>query len=376
MIAGSLRVRRAFHRLRLEGAGAFREAAAVGAGVFIGCLPFYGFHLAIVWAVGWLLRLNRLKMYLAANISNPLVAPWLIVIEIQAGAWLRRGSFHPLDPRAIMATPPSVFGLDLLAGALFVGAVLGSLLTAATYGALRGSDRTGAFAELVRRASDRYLDTSVLAWEFARSKLHHDPVYRAALRLDVIGTGGTLVDIGCGQGLMLALLAEARTGAAAASSVEDPEAPRFDRLVGIETRRRMAALARRALGAEAAIIAADARTAPLDRARAVLIFDVLHMMGPADQEALLRAVVAALEPDGVILVREADASAGWWFEVVRVTNTLNAFVHGRWRQRLHFRTAAGWRDLFERCGLHAETIRGKGGNPLANQLFRLTMPRL
>ena len=37
-----------------------------------------GLHLAICWVVGFLLGLNRLKMYFAANVSNPFVAPWLV----------------------------------------------------------------------------------------------------------------------------------------------------------------------------------------------------------------------------------------------------------------------------------------------------------
>ena len=83
--------RRLFYGLRSEGAGAGREATAVGVGVFIGCLPFYGFHLLLCWITGWLFGLNRLKIYLAATISNPLIAPMLIVTELQASAWLRRG---------------------------------------------------------------------------------------------------------------------------------------------------------------------------------------------------------------------------------------------------------------------------------------------
>ena len=92
----SVRLRRGFHGLRTEGAGTLRETAAVALGVFIGCLPVYGFHLLICWGVGFAFGLNRLKMYLAANISNPLVAPWLLFAEVQAGAWLQRGAFHPL----------------------------------------------------------------------------------------------------------------------------------------------------------------------------------------------------------------------------------------------------------------------------------------
>src|SRR5471032_1046202 len=99
-----IRLRRIFYGLRTEGAGVLRETAAVGLGVFIGCLPLYGLHLLICWAAGSVLRLNRLKVYLAANISNPLVAPWLIFSEVQAGAWLRRGSFHALTPQEVRSS--------------------------------------------------------------------------------------------------------------------------------------------------------------------------------------------------------------------------------------------------------------------------------
>ena len=73
-------MRRLMRDLRTEASGPGREAVAVGLGVFIGCLPFYGFHLLMCLAAGWLLRLNRLKLYVAANISNPLMAPLLILV--------------------------------------------------------------------------------------------------------------------------------------------------------------------------------------------------------------------------------------------------------------------------------------------------------
>src|SRR5215470_2656007 len=97
-------LRRVFTGLRTEGAGAGRETAAIALGVFIGCLPVYGFHLLLCWGTGAALGLNRFKMYLAANISNPLVAPWLIVAEVQTGAWLRRGSLHHLSREYIAST--------------------------------------------------------------------------------------------------------------------------------------------------------------------------------------------------------------------------------------------------------------------------------
>src|SRR6185295_18392293 len=181
MTAMSARVRRLFYDLRTEGAGAGREAAAVGVGVFIGCLPFFGFHLLLCWVSGWLLRLNRLKMYLAANISNPLFATTLVFVELQLGAWLRRGAFHELTLETARTTELSVFGLDMLMGSLLVGSSLGLILSATTYATLRGSTTDAEFLDLVREASDRYTLTSITAWEFARGKLRRDPLYRAAV---------------------------------------------------------------------------------------------------------------------------------------------------------------------------------------------------
>ncbi len=94
VVAGQMR--RLMRDLRIEASGPGREAAAVGLGVFIGALPVYGLHLLLCLAAGWLLRLNRLKLYVAANISNPLMAPLLILSEIQAGALARRGELQAL----------------------------------------------------------------------------------------------------------------------------------------------------------------------------------------------------------------------------------------------------------------------------------------
>src|SRR6185436_7483620 len=254
------RLRGMFGRLRTEGAGAVRETAAVALGVFVGCLPLYGLHLLICWGLGLALGLNRLKMYLAANISNPLFAPWLIFAEVQIGAWLRRGSFHPLSRQYIASTSIWVFGMDVVVGSLFVGGVLAVVAATGTYALVRGSRRDAWFTDLVRRASDRYLGGSITAWEFARGKLRMDPIYRATLSPDILPPGGTLIDIGCGQGLTLALLVEARRAFAEQRwPATSPEPPPFDRLVGIETRPRPAAAAREALEGDAEVIEGDVR---------------------------------------------------------------------------------------------------------------------
>ena len=379
------------HGLRTEGSGPGHEAAAVGIGVFIGCLPFFGFHLVLCWIVGTALRLNRLKLYLAANISNPIVAPFLIFAELQVGSWLRRGTFHPVTLEAVKAAGVATLGVDLLLGGLTLGSTLAALAAWGTYATLRGSDADDRFVELVRRASDRYVRVSITAWEFARGKLRNDPVYRAAVfdgllcpspalsglapatyMADPIDRARTLADVGCGQGLMLALLAEVGRDVRAGTWTDAAAPPQFSRLIGIETRPRVAAIAREALGDDAEILTLDARGVEMPRAHTVLLFDVLHLMSAGDQESLLAALIRALEPDGVIVVREADASAGWRFATVRLGNRLKALAIGRWRQTFHFRSTSEWIACFERLGLRAEVRQMGKGTPFGNVLFRVT----
>ncbi len=365
-------LRRTFYDLRTEGQGRAREACAIGVGLFIGCTPFYGVHLLLCWIVGRLLGLNRLKMYLAANVSNPIVAPVVVFAELQTGAWLRTGSFLAVTLESVRSATAWQLGADILLGSVVIGGVLGVSGGMAAYRAFGRGARDPFFNTLLRAAADRYVTTSITAWEFARGKLRGDPLYRDVLLGGWLPSGGRLLDIGCGQGLMLVLLAEAERFEREGMAPAGKRLPCFDRMVGIELRPHRARLARAALGADADIIESDARTISAGACRVVLLFDVLHMMPPHDQDALLATVVAALEPGGVILVREADASAGWRFHAVRIGNRLTALTSGAWRQPLVFRTVSEWRECFSRHGLEVEGVPANAGTPFANHLFRLT----
>jgi len=361
--------RRLFHGMRTEGAGPGREAVAVAVGFFIGCTPLYGLHLILVFFVGWLVRLNRLKMYIAANISNPLFAPLLVLVEIQAGAWLRRGQFHELTVEAIRSTDPWTFGLDLLLGSLVIGSVGGLVAGIVTYATSR---RHGPFDVIAAAAADRYLQGGIVAWEFAKGKLRKDPLYREVLVGGLLDSRQTLVDVGCGQGLMLALLAEARARVAGSTwPATLPRPPVLEQLIGIELRPRIARLASRALEGEASIVCGDASEVEFPSASAALLFDVLHMMDRDEQEALLRSIRRRMPPDAVLLVREADAGGGAAFQFVRFGNGLKAFFTGNWRQRFAFRSAQEWCRLFRETGFEPETRNMNSGTPFANMLFTL-----
>ncbi len=371
---GLSRVRRFVYQLRNEGNTPGRHAVAVGVGVFVGCTPFYGFHLLVSYVVAVLLGVSRLTVYLAANISNPLVLPFLVLAEVQVGAWLRRGQWHRFTLHAIRTTDPWSFGLDLVVGALVVGAVLGGLAAALTYAALRGRRSAGPFGEVVVAAADRYLATSITGWEFARAKLRTDPVYRHALLGGVLPSGGVLVDVGCGQGLMLTLLIETASRVRAGTwPADQPAPPVFGRLIGLEPRPGVAYLAREATAGDAQIVEGDARTFAYPPCAAMLFLDVLQMMPPDDQELVLGHARRQLAPGGVVLVREADASAGRRFLLVRVGNRLKALVTGAWRQPLCYRRADEWLTVFQRAGFDAVPCHTGAPGRFGNVLFRLTV---
>lgn len=118
-----------------------RMGAAVALGLLVGATPFYGLHLAICIALASLFRLNRITVYLAANISNPLFAPFLVAADIAVGEWVRFGTWRSIDQQAGAAfidqlalwswRIPDLF-LSAVVGSLFVGlalAVPGGLIT-------------------------------------------------------------------------------------------------------------------------------------------------------------------------------------------------------------------------------------------------------
>jgi len=282
-------------------------------------------------------------------------------------------------------------GADLLIGGVAIGTVLGALAGAITYALLRGSSEEDAFATLVRRAADRYVNRGIVAWEFARGKLRADPVYRAVLSDGLLTsaaravpaggaatapTDGTLLDIGCGMGLMMALLAEARrarmTGTWPAAW---PAPPQFERMIGIEIRSRVAAIAATALGDDAEVVTGDACTALPGRVDTVLLFDVLHLMRREEQEGLIEALASAVTGTGLMLIREADADAGWRFTAVRWGNRAKAMVLGSRHQQFCFRSASEWSACFAEHGLHTTTLRMSAGTPFANVLFVVTPNR-
>jgi hypothetical protein len=85
---------------------------------------------------------------------------------------------------------------------------------------------------------------------------------------------------------------------------------------------------------------------------------------------VLEKAAAALEPGGLLLLREADAGAGLAFLATQWSERLLEVLRGRLRNRLHYRSAAEWSGLLESLGFSVAEEPMSAGTPFANVLFR------
>jgi uncharacterized protein (DUF2062 family)/trans-aconitate methyltransferase len=369
----SHRVRELLYRMRIEGDTPGRQAGAVALGVIIGCTPFYGLHLALSALFAKLLRLNIVLTYLAAHISLPGTLPFMIFGEIQIGRWLRGGGALPLHIAKLRGLEPWEywqFGIDLLVGSAVVGVTLAIPLALLTYRVAVARKKEPKVHDLLEETAYRYLGNGMFDWELVRAKLRHDPVYLQVLRQGLLPSGGRLLDLGCGRGILMSLLVTARDRYNRELHPEGWAPPPADlKLHGIETRPKAARAARAALGDEARIDIADLNDSDLPSARTVLLLDVLHYLPAEAQEDLLRKITQALEPGGVLLIRDADADAGWRFTATRIQERACAMARRHWKQRFHYRSAQEWRRLLEDAGFTVDLQPMGMGTPYGNVLL-------
>ena len=225
-------------------------------------------------------------------------------------------------------------------------------------------------ARVLSAAAARYAGAGIVAREFARGKLRGDPIYRALLTT-LPASIDTLVDIGCGQGLALALLTEAGLAMRRGDWPVSTPPPQTVQHIGIESRSRVAAIAQQALAEAAEIICARAPAGLPPSVSAALLLDVLHLMDFEQQQRLLQELRARMTTGGVVLVREADAGAGRGFWAVRAGNRVKNLLLGDPCQKFAFRSGAEWQKVLSGWGWSVEVWPMSEGTPFANVLFRL-----
>jgi uncharacterized protein (DUF2062 family) len=144
------KLRAAWTRLRGGELTPQRAALSVAIGLAIGVLPLYGVHWLLVVGVCMPLRLDVPVAYLAANVSIPVLAPFLLLAEVQLGALALSGSFLPLGAEAVWHRGPGEWARELVVGTAIFSpllAVTGGLLTFALVWAVRRARGTAGGAD-------------------------------------------------------------------------------------------------------------------------------------------------------------------------------------------------------------------------------------
>jgi SAM-dependent methyltransferase len=168
---------------------------------------------------------------------------------------------------------------------------------------------------------------------YRRLRLHHGDYTRVARLLP---REGLIVDLGAGAGLLAHVLLS--------------EAPARRVLAVDHDPRRVATLAASAGGLPIEARVGDLSTFVPPPCRAVVLLDVLHYFGAPEQERILSMAGAALEEDGVLLLRDPDAGAGLRFLAAALHERI-AVAAGLTRARIgRYRSGGEWALLLERLG--------------------------
>lgn len=359
------RIRRHLRTIAAEHATPRRLFAACVVGGMVGSTPFFGLHFFLSVGVATLLRLNRVAVYGAANISIPPLAPFLATACVTVGSLVLRGRAAPFDPATLKSTSPWSLAGDVFAswlvGAPLVGGLLGAIvggLVVATVG--RGARgrvaRSDPWTQARLRTVARFHDAPPSIRHYVAWKIRLDPVYRAIT--DGLPDRVELVELGCGLGILPILACELGTGR---------------RALGVDWDEAKTAFARRAAhDLPVRIERFDVRSFEPPPCDVIAIVDVLHYFDDETQRAILARAARALRPGGVLVVRDGDGGregSAWTRAIERLAVRIGWNKSGA---RPRFRPIAAVVADLEGEGLACEVVPTAGPLHPGNVLVRAT----
>ena len=89
----------------------------------------------------------------------------------------------------------------------------------------------------------------------------------------------------------------------------------------------------------------------------IAMIDILHYLAPEAQQVLLRQAARALEPGGILAVREVNPQGGpvaIWNRFYENVSTRIGFTQSA-RTHLTFRSVSGWTEILETAGLNVHS---------------------
>jgi len=234
------------------------------------------------------------------------------------------------------------------------------------------------FQLLAQQAANRFKPGGRFAVGFAKGKLTGDPVFEYFLREGILRDSHRILDLGCGQGLLSALLIEAAQAQAdgrypaswppvAAGNVHGIE------LMPSDVKRAEAALGKVKPGEGASFEVGNIATTPFAACDTVVILDVLHYLPYDAQVNVLERVYEALRPSGQLLLRIGDQNGGFGFRWSNWVDHVVTSCRGHRLPRLYCRPLQEWTDLLQTLGFQAEVKPMSQGTMFANVLLLARM---
>lgn len=123
-----------FNKLLREHATPGQIATAAWMGVFLGALPLIGIHTVVIIYICHMLHLNKMAAVASSQLCMPPVVP---IVCIQVGYYLRHGEFLLDFNRETLLIQIGERLWEYLIGSLIVGPLLGFVVAAITYFAIR-----------------------------------------------------------------------------------------------------------------------------------------------------------------------------------------------------------------------------------------------
>jgi len=219
---------------------------------------------------------------------------------------------------------------------------------------MAASSQDGGMQAAIEQVAAGYAGAGRSVQGYVRGKLRWDPVFaQLAARAPF---PSPVVDLGCGQAILIALLARMQPDLEAVGIEWD------DRKLaaGIEGTRELAGVR---------IVRGDVRNAPIPEAATIFIVDVLHYLQPDEQIDLLRRAVQALRPGGCLILRDVDGSAGVRAWINRWQERVNRLFGVHQGDTLRFRTSAEMQQALQELGMTTQVEQSSGRLPLSNVLI-------
>ncbi len=160
---------------------------------------------------------------------------------------------------------------------------------------------------------------------------------------------GRVLEVGCGHGLVAATLALETQEREVVGFDIDPDKIRDAEVIAARVR---------AEGGRLEVTVGDGAELPAGPWDAIVIVDVIYLLAPERQEALLASCAALLAPGGVLLVKDNDDRPRLKYAFARFEEVVaTKVVRITAGSDLHWRSSSEWAALMERFGLKATARR-------------------